>query len=86
MPALDWVVGTALWKAAATANVVAATATVTVLMVILENWHESDSREVIDLPTRRVGGRRKRSGSRKETHHFNQRFDPMRWRQEVGSL
>lgn len=20
----------------------------------------------------------------KETHHFNQRFDPMRWRQEVG--
>ena len=37
MPALlaDWVVGTALWKAAAAANVVAATVKVTVLMVIL---------------------------------------------------
>ena len=37
MPALlaDWVVGPALWKAAAAANVVAATVKVTVLMVLL---------------------------------------------------
>ena len=37
MPALlaDWVVRLALWKAAAAANVVAATAKVTVLMVLL---------------------------------------------------